>query len=131
MNDDINYDLEVTESEPPKVIPEGLYKAILKTITEGKGGFGPYFKFEFEITEGEYKGTAKNTVASKKITKSKNGKHSKLFKLIKGITKEEPVAGVTFSLKKLIGIPCQIFVKSDGKEVDGVQYQSVTEVLPA
>lgn len=130
MSDNLDFNLEVREAEPPKPIPEGLYRAVLKNITEGTGGFGPYFKFEFEITEGEYKGTVRNTVASKKITRSRNGKHSKLYKIIRGMTREEPVAGVTFNIGKLLNAPCQILVKSDGKMVEGVQFQSVTEIMP-
>lgn len=129
MSDNIDFNIEVKESEAPKPIPEGMYKAFLKNITEGTGNFGPYFRFEFEISEGEYKGTVRNTVASKKITKSSNGKHSKLYKLIKGVTKEEPVKGETFNIAKLLNMTCQILVKND-KLVEGVQYQSVTEILP-
>ncbi len=121
--------LVVKETEGSKPVPEGLYKAIVKEIKEGTGEFGDYAKFAFELTEGEFKGIIKTMVASQKLSKSKNGKNSKLFDAVKALLKAEPNPGDKLDLNQLIGKACQILVV-DGKKVDDVQYQNISKVLP-
>lgn len=120
----------VTENEGSKPIPETLYKAIVKEIVENTGQHGVYLRVVFEIAEGEYKGTLKNTLASLRLSKSKDGKNSKLFDIVKAVLKSEPAIGTSLDLMQLVGKPCQILV-INGKNVDGVQYQEISKVLPA
>jgi hypothetical protein len=68
-------------------------------------------------------------MASKKLSSSKSGKNSKLFDIVKALTKSEPKTGETLDIESLIGKTCQIFVKN-GKQKDGVQFQDISAVLP-
>jgi len=120
----------VQEFEPPKPIPEGLYKASVIKVEEDTGEFGDYLIFTFEIIEGEQKGVAKTAVASKKLSKSKDGKTSKLFGFVKALTRSEPKVAETLDIEQLKGKTCQIFVKNN-KEKDGVMYQTISEILPS
>ena len=120
--------LTVKEAEAPEPIPEGVYKAKLKDIEEGTGEYGDYVKFTFEIAEGEYKGITRNSVASKKISKTSSGKASKLYDYVKALTKTTPITGEDIDLESLIGKECQIIVK-DGTEKDGITYQTITAVM--
>lgn len=120
--------LIVKEAEAPEPIPEGVYKAVLKDIEEGSGEYGDYVKFTFEIAEGEFKGITRNSVASKKLSKSNSGKTSKLYDYVKALTKTAPSAGEEIDLDGLKGKECQIIVK-DGTEKDGIQYQVITAVM--
>lgn len=119
----------VTENEGAKPIPEGLYKACVKEIVENNGQHGVYLRIAFEIIDGTYKGTVKNTLASLKLYKSQDGKNSKLFDLVKAVLKTEPTVGSSLDLMQLIGKPCQILVMN-GKITDGIQYQEISKVLP-
>lgn len=121
--------LKVKETESV-MIPEGLYKATVKQIEEGTGNFGDYLKFIFEISEGEFMGVIKNTIASKKLTTSKSGKSSKLYDIVEAINKEKPTANEDLDIEELLGKSCQILVKND-KEKDGITYQSISMVMPS
>ncbi len=121
--------LTVKEAEVQPAIPEGVYKAALIKIEEGSGEFGDYLQFRFEVIDGEHKGVSKTLVASKKLSNSKSGKNSKLFGIVKALTKSEPKTGETLDIEALVGKSCQIFVKN-GKEKDGVQYQNISAVMP-
>ena len=120
--------LIVKEAEIQEPIPEGVYKAVLKDIEEGSGEYGDYVKFTFEIIDGDYKGTTRNCVASKKLSKTKSGKASKLYDYVKALTKAAPVAGEEIDLDSLKGKECQIIVK-DGEEKDGITYQVIQSVM--
>ncbi len=87
-------------------------------------------KFVFEITDEAQKGVTRSSVASKKISRNKSGKVSKLYDYIKALTQEEPSVGESFNVESLIGLPCQIFVKN-GKEKDGILYQNIEAVMPS
>jgi len=121
--------ITVTESENMKPVAEGLYQAAIVEVKEDDGEFGPYVKVTFEIINGDYKGIIKTLVASLKLSKSKSGKNSKLFDLVKAATKKEPDTGEEFDTDELIGKTFQILVKN-GKEVEGVLYQDIKEVMP-
>lgn len=123
----ISLTVKETEVQPP--IPEGVYKAALIKVEEGSGEYGDYLKFMFEVIEGEQKGVAKSLVASKKLSSSKSGKNSKLFDIVKALTKTEPKAGDTLDIESFVGKSCQIFVKN-GKEKDGIIYQDISAVMP-
>ena len=120
--------LTVQEAEAPEPIPEGVYKAVLKDIEEGSGEYGPYVKFTFEIVDGDYKGTTRNCVASKNLSKTKSGKASKLYDYVKALTKKTPVTGEEIELDSLKGKECQIIV-SDGELKDGINYQVISGVM--
>lgn len=122
--------LTVKETEAPEPIPEGLYKAVVKEIGEDTGEYGDYVKFIFEISEGEYKGTERSLIASKKLSKSKSGKNSKLYDIVKVWKKNSLENGEEITIDDLVGKKCQIVVK-DGKEVDGVMFQKITDIMPA
>ena len=100
----------VKETEGSKPVPEGLYKASVKEIKEGTGEFGDYVKIAFEIADGDFKGVIKTMVASLKLSKSKSGKNSKLFDVVKVLLKAEPEPGDNLDLNQLIGTTCQILV---------------------
>ena len=119
----------VKETEGSKPVPEDLYPANLKEITEGTGQFGDYVKIAFEIADGEYKGSVKTMVASLNLSKSTSGKNSKLFDVVKAIMGVEPKIGDKLDLTQLIGKTCQILIVN-GKEKDGIQYQNIGKVLP-
>lgn len=121
--------IKVKEAELPKPIPEGLYEAKVKEISEDEGEFGEYLKFVFEITEGEEKGTTRNAIASKKLSRTKSGKASKLVGYVEALTKTKLQKGEVLDLEKMVGKYCRIFVKDD-KEMDGVMMQRITEVMP-
>jgi hypothetical protein len=121
--------IKVKKSEPPKPIPEGLYQAYVKDISEGKGEFGEYLKFAFIITDAKYRDTQRNSICKKKITFSQDDKNSKLFTYIKALVGQAPVEGEDFDIESLKGKPCQILVKND-KEKDGVMFQKITDVMP-
>ncbi len=121
--------IPIRETEGLKPVPEGLYKALLKEIKEGTGEYGDYVKLAFEIAEGDFKGVIKTMVASLKLSKSKSGKNSKLFEVVKAVLKIEPVPGQSLDLNELVRKTCQILVVN-GKKVDDVQYQDISKVLP-
>ncbi len=120
------------QTEAPAPIPEGVYKAALVEVLEDTGDFGDYLKLTFEITDGEQEGTTRTMIASKKFSKSKgrNAKASKLYDVVKALTKIEPDEGQELDVEDLIGKPCQIFIK-DGKEKDGIVFQEISAVMPA
>lgn len=120
--------ITVKETEAQKPIPENLYLAKITEITESNGNFGPFLKIVFEIAEGEYQGTTRSLVASKKLSKGKDGKSSKLLEVVKSLTGAEPNKGETLDVESLIGKMCKVFV-SNGKEKDGVVYQNVSQVI--
>lgn len=122
--------ITVKETEVSEPIKEGMYDALVKEIDEGTGTFGDYLKISFEITAGEFKGVLKSSVASKKLSKSKSGKKSKLFEIVTAITGIAPEAGESLDIEKLIGKSCKILVKN-GQEKDGITFQNVTEVMPS
>ena len=121
--------LTVKEAEVPEPIPEDMYDAAVVLIEEETGEFGDYLKFTFEISKGEYKGVTRTSLASKKLSKSKSGKTSKLYEYTKALTKSEPKAGESFDVEELNGKICKILVKN--KEKDGIIYQTITEVMPS
>lgn len=121
--------LTVTEIESPRPIPEGLYKASVLEISEATGQFGEYVKFIFEISDGEYKGVTRSAVAAKKLSKSKDGKASKLFEFVKALSKKDLDSGDSLDLEGLVGTACHILVKND-KEKDGIVYQTISAVMP-
>jgi hypothetical protein len=118
----------VKEATVSPAIPEAVYRAALVFVDEGTGQYGEYLKLTFEIVDGEHKGVVKTLVCSKKLTKSKSGKSSKLFDVVKALTKSDPGSGASIDLEDLIGKACQIVIKN-GKQIDGVQYQDVSAVL--
>lgn len=119
----------VTKAEAPDPIPEGLYRASVSKIEEHTGLYGAYLRFVFEIADGDHKGETRSLVASKKLTSSANG-NSKLFDVVKTLNKTEPEVDESVDLDSLVGKSCQIVVKN-GKFRDGVQFQDVSQVLPA
>lgn len=121
--------LTVKEADASDPIPESLYEAEVQEIEEDTGDFGDFVRVTFRITSGDYKDTLRNLIASKKLSIG-SGKTSKLYAVVKALTKEEPKAGADIDLEKFVGSKCRIFVKN-GKERDGVVYQNITEVMPA
>lgn len=121
--------MTVSETDNQKLTPEGVYKAILKEIKEGKGQFGEYLSFSFEISEGESKGNVLNSLASKKLTKSDTDKNSKLFDFVKALTKIEPKLGESLDIEELVGKDCQILVRHKVK--DGTTYSQISTVMPS
>lgn len=121
--------VKVTEAEMQEPIPEGLYKATVISVEEGTGGFGNYLKFRFEIIDGEQKGKSRTLVASKKLKVSQSGKTSKLYNIVKALTKEEPIINANLDIESMKGKPCQIIVKN-GATKNGITYQNITDVMP-
>lgn len=123
-------ELTVKETEPQVPVPVGLYQAVVKEIVEGTGNYGDYLKVVFEITEGENQGVARTAIASKKLSKSKSGKTSKLYNFVKALTKAEPKTGDVLDIEDLIGKTCQIFIEDGEPSEDGTVFQEVTKVVP-
>lgn len=121
--------IKVKEVEAPNPIPEGLYRASVIEIEEGTGSFGDYVIIRFEIIDGDHKGISRTLVASKKITTSKNGNTSKLYGIIKALTKVEPAMNGDFDIETLKGKTCQMLVKN-GPEKNGITYQEIKDVMP-
>lgn len=120
----------VKEAEIQEPIPEGIYTSVVKEIGEGSGEYGDYVKFTFEISEGEQKGVTRTAIASKKLSRSKSGKTSKLYDFVKALTKSEPKADETLDIEGLVGKTCQIIVKN-GREKDGIVYQNISTIMPS
>lgn len=129
MSDDGTF--KVKEPEAPEPIPVGVYPAkFIAWERKEDGTYGPYIRLEFEITEGEYKGTTRSLVASAKLTKGKTQETtSKLFRAVTGILGKEPGPDEEVSLKKLEGKECQILVEDKSGEDEG--WQDVTKVMPS
>ncbi|MBI3379663.1 hypothetical protein HY029_02840 [Candidatus Gottesmanbacteria bacterium] len=122
--------VKVQEFDEPKPIPEGLYEAYVKELSEEEGEFGQYVKISFVITTEAQRDEMRTMIASKKLSKSKkSGKVSKLYGIVKSLTGKEPDKDSDFNLQDLKGKPCKIIVKND-KEVEGVMYQKISDVLP-
>ncbi|MFC1710407.1 hypothetical protein ACFL0F_01980 [Patescibacteria group bacterium] len=122
--------IKVKETDLPKPIPEGLYKAVVKEVSENEGEYGEYLKFIFEITGDKEKGATRSALASKKLSKTKSGKKSKLCGFVEALTKTSLEKGEVLDVEQMVGKSCQILVKND-KEVDGVMMQKITEIMPA
>lgn len=121
--------ITVKEAEVQDPIPEGLYEAEVEKIEEDSGEYGDFVRVTFKITSEDYKDTLRNIIASKNLSFG-GGKNSKLYGIVKALTKEDPKPGTDIEMEKLVGSKCRILVKN-GKEQDGIVYQNVTEVMPA
>ncbi len=124
--------LVVEEKDAQEQIPEDIYEAVLKEVDEGTGIHGDYVRFDFEIRKGDYAGVVKNLIASKKLTRPKSGggKTSKLYDIVKILSGSNYENGEEVILDDLIGKGCQIVVK-DGKEKDGIMFQTISHVMPS
>ena len=121
----------VKEPQAPEPIPVGVYQAKLVSFEEKSGGqFGDYVRLEFEITEGEQKGTKRSYLASAKLTKGKNSKTtSKLFRAVSALMGKDPEPDDEVSLQELVDKKCQILVEDRSGNKEG--WQDITQVMPA
>jgi len=118
------------EAAIPEPIDVGIYKAKLVSWEERENPqYGDYIRMEFEITTGEYKGTLRSLVASKKLTKGKTIETtSKLWKVVTGLRGLEPEKGEQVVLDDLVGTECQILIED---KVGSEGWQEISKVLPA
>ena len=121
----------VKEPEAPEPIPVGVYKAKLVSWEEKEGEqFGPYVRLEFEISEGEQKGTKRSHIASSKLTKGRTAETtSKLFRAVTALMGKEPAPDEEVVLEDLVGSDCQILVEDRQGSDEG--WQDITKVMPA
>ena len=121
----------VKEPEAPEPIPVGMYPAKFVAWDEKTdGAHGPYVRLEFEITEGEHKGTKRNLICSSKLTKGKTQETtSKLFRTVGGLLGREPKPSEEISLKGLLDTDGQILVEDRPGDDEG--WQDITKVMPA
>lgn len=103
------------------LVPPDDYIAIFSGYRERNDlEFSPAFELNFQIDEGENKGTIINCLTS--VSQSEK---SKLFRIIVAILGKEPEK---IDLDELIGRPCVIVVKTvNGKKGE---FSQVTEVRP-
>lgn len=119
------------EASAPEPIEVGVYDAKLVSWEEKDNAqYGPYIRLEFEITSGEFKGTLRSLLASKKLTKGKTAETtSRLWKVVAGLRGSEPEKGEQIVLDDLVGTPCQILVEDKAGSDEG--WQEISKVLPA
>lgn len=121
----------VQEAQAPEPIPVGVYQAKFTGFEEKEGGqFGTYVRLDFEITEGEYKGTKRTQIASTKLTKGRTAETtSKLFRAVSALMGRDPGQDEEISLNDLIGKDCQILVEDRPGDSEG--WQDITKIMPA
>jgi len=122
--------LTAQEAAVPEPIDVGVYNATFVGWEQRENPqFGDYIRMEFEIASGEYKGTLRSLIASKKLTKGKTTETtSKLWKVVAGLRGSEPEKGEQVVLDDLVGTECQILVE-DKAGSEG--WQEISKVLPA
>lgn len=118
------------EAAIPEPIEVGVYNARFTKWEERENPqFGNYIRMEFEIVSGQYKGTVRSLVASKKLTKGKTvDTTSKLWKVVTSLRGSEPAKGEQVILDELISKECQILVED---KIGSEGWQEISKVLPA
>jgi hypothetical protein len=121
----------VKEAQAPEPIPVGVYQAKLAGFEEKDGGeYGAFIRLDFEIVEGEHKGTRRTHIASAKLTKGKTSETtSKLFRAVTALMGREPGSDEEVSLEELVGSECQILVEDRPGSEEG--WQDITKIMPA
>lgn len=120
--------LTVKKSESIKPIPADIYPAKLVQIEDGEAGFGPFYKFVFEITEeSSYQGEQRTLLASRKLSRSPKG-GSKLLNILEALANNKLELEEEVDVDDYIGKKCRILVE-EPQERDGILIQNVTKVL--
>lgn len=120
--------LVVKKSESIKPIPADIYPANLVQIEDGEAGFGPFYKFVFEISdESTYQGEQRTLLASRKLSRSPKG-GSKLLNILEALANNKLELEEEVDVDDYIGKRCRILVE-EPQERDGIIIQNVTKVL--
>lgn len=102
-----------------ELVEMGTYAAVVETILEEEGKYGPQLRFNFRIVDSD--------VALVAWAKAIYSSSSKLGKWTQAILGEQPDM---FDSDDLIGKPCRIVVLVKQRE-DGTEYNKIDDVLPA
>lgn len=122
--------LTVQRAESIKPVPADIYPAKLVQIEDGEAGFGPFYKFVFEITEeSPYQGEQRTLLASRKLFRSPKG-GSKLLNILEALDNATLELEEEVDVDDYVGKKCRILVEIP-KEKEGILIQNVTQVLPA
>ncbi len=94
------------ESSGLPLIKEGEYEAVFDGYEDvEKAKFGPTIKLKFRITEGEYKDTVIDMLASAKLTPK-----TKFGQVVSTLKGGELKVDEELDLESLVGTPCTIVV---------------------
>lgn len=121
--------LKVTENQGETIIPADIYEAKIKSYAIVNGNYGECVRFDFEVSEGTYKGVTKNLLAALKVSRSSKGE-SKLLHLAEVVTGRSLGINDEIDFDELVEKPCRI-VLVEPVTKDGMQYQKVDKVLPS
>lgn len=121
--------LIVTENQGETIIPADMYEAKIKSYAAIDGNYGQCVRFDFEVSEGTYKGVTKNLLAALKVSRSSKGE-SKLLNLAQVVLGKSLGLHDEIDFDELVEKPCRI-VLGEPVTKDGMQYQKVDKVLPS
>lgn len=105
-------------------IPEGIYTATFVGYEEKRGlAYGDALKMNFEITEGDHKGTVLNQLVSERLSPQSN-----LGKIVRCLQGKPLKMSQEIDLDKLVGSACKIVVRTIAGEGTYADFSSVIEV---
>ena len=110
--------------EETQAIPTGDYEAVITEVEEDEGQFGEQYKYIFQITNGEAKGTNLFGWSSQKLSKKSKYREWAVAALGRTIG-----PGDELTVDDLVGKPIRITVLREASD-DGSEYNKVKSVLP-
>mgnify|MGYP001160036530 CR=1 FL=1 len=110
--------------EETQAIPTGDYEAVITEVEEDEGQFGEQYKYIFQITNGEAKGTNLFGWSSQKLSKKSKYREWAVAALGRTIG-----PGDELTVDDLVGKPIRITVLREAAD-DGSEYNKVKSVLP-
>ena len=110
--------------EETQAIPTGDYEAVITEVEEDEGQFGEQYKYIFQITNGESKGTNLFGWSSQKLSKKSKYREWAVAALGRNIG-----PGDELTVDDLVGKPIRITVLREASD-DGSEYNKVKSVLP-
>lgn len=113
--------LQMKESEAV-VIEEGIYRAIIKSITAKQGKFGEILSFQFELLEEGLEGISLFGIVGANLTPT-----SKLNEWLLGLGIELQI-GEEIDLNLLVNKTCEIWVENREDKSSGRIYSNVVKV---
>lgn len=114
----------IISPEKFRLLPADFYRAKLCDLSEKEGKFDRVFQFTFIIQKGKYKGA----FVSGLINKSSDGKHGKIWQIIRAFTGYKLDVFDSLSLSDLIGKECFINVEERVGEA-GRRFNAIAEYV--